>query len=99
MEEDKAEATGSAGQQVGSQLARSKAGHAIRIDEASHEILESYRLWLEGRALRRVPMAEAVRDLLIEKAKEVLLEQRGGAFRPVATKPCNKPLDGPRFGA
>ncbi len=68
MEEDKAGADSSPGGQV--------VGRVIRVDEESHAIIAAYRYWLEDRDGGRVSMAEAVRDLLVRKAQDVMREDR-----------------------
>ncbi len=66
MEEDQT------GGDQGSPKLRRPAGCVIRVDQESHDILEAYRRWLEEREVERVSMAEAVRGLLVEKAKELM---------------------------
>ncbi len=48
----------------------------IRVDEECHAVLDAYRRWLEERDAGRVSMAEAVRDLLLRKAQDVMREDR-----------------------
>jgi hypothetical protein len=47
----------------------------VRVDQDSYEILQAYRLWLQQqkrRRRKRVTMAEAVRELLVRKARDLV---------------------------
>ena len=68
MEEDKAGADSSPSRQV--------VGRVIRVDEKSHAVIAAYRFWMEDRDGGRVSMAEAVRELLVRKAQDVMREDR-----------------------
>ena len=70
MEEDQAR-TGQ-----GPPLGRPQAGRVIRVDEESHAVLNAYRRCLQEREYGRVTMARAVRELLLELAKEQMREGR-----------------------
>ena len=48
----------------------------IRVDEKSHAVIVAYRYWMEERDGGRVSMAQAVRDLLVRKAQDVMREDR-----------------------
>ena len=46
------------------------------MDEKSHAVIAAYRHWMEERDGGRVSMAQAVRELLLRKAQDVMREDR-----------------------
>lgn len=49
----------------------------VRVDLESYEVLESYRRWLQRRRRRKkLAMSEAVRELLVRKARDVMSGRR-----------------------